>query len=152
MDTTQPGMSEIINAVGTLQAGDRQAARTELLRLWHEWSKRDAPLQRCTIAHFLADTEDDPATELEWDLLALEAATGSRGDSDLEAVDPSLNNFLPSLHLNVGDACRRTGQSERAKLHVENGLARSSSLEDDGYGQYVRGGLERLRARLDNNS
>jgi hypothetical protein len=38
------------------------------------------------MAHELADTEAEIASELEWDLRALEAATGSREPEDGEAL------------------------------------------------------------------
>lgn len=148
MNAPPSGMDEIMRAVGVLQGGDRQCGRTELLRLWQEWSERDASLQRCTIAHFLADTEDDLAAELAWDLLALEAATGSKDERNGDAVDPALASFLPSLHLNVGDAYRRLNEPQRARRHVDSGFERAGLLEDNGYGNMVRMGLERLRGRL----
>ncbi|MDQ2879441.1 MAG: hypothetical protein M3R41_10250 [Pseudomonadota bacterium] len=148
MEVAAAGMDGIMRAVGMLQAGDRADARADLLRLWQEWAGTDAPLQQCTIAHFLADTEDDPAAELAWDMRALNAATGFDDDQDRDAVDPALANFLPSLHLNVADACRRLGEPERARRHVASGLARAPALDEDGYGSMIRKGLERLRDRL----
>lgn len=149
MDALPDDMREIMEAVAVLQAGDCASARPELLRLWGIWSDREAPLHRCTIAHFIADTEEEAAAELTWDLLSLEAATGFKDDQDREPVDPSLAGFLPSLHLNVGDAYRRLGDRDRASRHANNGLARAAALNDDGYGDMIRLGLNRLRARLD---
>ncbi|MGW3068526.1 hypothetical protein ACWDA8_34880, partial [Streptomyces sp. NPDC001130] len=37
-----------------------------------------APLHRCTLAHYLADTHDDPEDELAWDLRALSRAREGR--------------------------------------------------------------------------
>ncbi|PXA84975.1 hypothetical protein DMC47_38625 [Nostoc sp. 3335mG] len=144
-------MEEIMQAVATLQSGERDAARDQLLRLWSRCSEQGTPLQRCTTAHFLADTETDAARELAWDLLALEAATGS-GDEDRDPLDISLASFLPSLHLNVGDAYRRLGNQERAARYAGYGLARAASLNDDGYGYIVRAGLNRLRRCLEDST
>nr|WP_229879498.1 hypothetical protein [Streptomyces echinoruber] len=55
-------------------AGDREEARGRLLDLWAEIGEDGDPLHRCTLAHYLADTQDDPADELAWDLRALSAA------------------------------------------------------------------------------
>lgn len=140
-------MEEIVQAVAALHAGD-PAARQRLLTIWEEWAERDAPLERCTIAHFLADTEEDPEVELEWDLRALYAATGTRAAEDRQAVDERVKSFLPSLHLNVGDAYRRLGDLDRAKRHAEIGLAHAHTLNDDGYGKTIVAGLERLSSRL----
>ncbi|CAM5283259.1 hypothetical protein ATER59S_00430 [Aquamicrobium terrae] len=108
-------------------------------------------MQRCTIAHFLADTEVDAAAELTWDLLALKCATGFDDDQDRDTIDPALASFLPSLHLNVGDAYRRLGERDRALKHVDKGLNWITRLHHDGYGSLVRMGLERLRARLESS-
>lgn len=141
-------MGEIMQAVASLQGGNRDGAREELLRLWKHHGSDGSPLQRCTIAHFLADTEENVATELEWDLRALEVATGCADDKDRDAVDDAVVSFLPSLHLNVGDAYRRLGETELASRHAANGLARINSLPAGGYADMVRSGLARLRDRL----
>jgi len=138
-----------MRAVAMLQGGDHKSARIELLRLWRKWADQDAPLQRCTIAHFLADTEVDAAAELVWDLLALKCATGFDDDQDRDFIDAALASFLPSLHLNVGDAYRRLG--DRALQHVNNGLKWITCLDHDGYGNMVRMGLDRLHARLESS-
>ncbi len=54
--------------------GDREEARERLLGLWAELGEDGDPLHRCTLAHYLADTQDDPTDELAWDLRALSAA------------------------------------------------------------------------------
>lgn len=103
-------------------------------------------MQRCTIAHFLADTEEEVGAELAWDLLALEAATGCDRQGDVDAPSPELGSFLPSLHLNVGDAYRRLGDIDRARDHARFGLGRTAALPSGGYGDMVRTGLDRLLA------
>lgn len=141
-------MAEIMEAITILQCGDRATARTTLLRLWEDLGERGTPMQRCTIAHFLADTEDEVEAELAWDLRSLRAATGKEQDGDHDALEPDLASFLPSLHLNVGDAYRRLGDLERARTHVRFGLSRSEALPTGGYGDMVKAGLERLQTRL----
>jgi hypothetical protein len=141
-------MAEIMEAITILHSGDRATARTALLRLWEELGERGTPTQRCTIAHFLADTEDKVEAELAWDLLALRAATGKEQDADHDALEPDLASFLPSLHLNVGDAYRRLGDLDRARAHARFGLGQSEAMPAGGYGDMVRTGLERLQTRL----
>ncbi len=137
-----------MRALSMFHSGDRESAREELLKLWEQSALADAPAHRCMIAHFLADTEVEPSAELEWDLRALEAATGWRDDVDHGAVDPELDGYLPSLHLNVGDACRRLGELKRAQRHAENGLKHASALEHSAYGASVKAALIRLCDRL----
>ncbi|GHE92801.1 hypothetical protein GCM10017786_26860 [Amycolatopsis deserti] len=111
-------------------------ARRILLRLWEEGSAVD----RCAAAHFLADRQDSPEEELLWDLRALEVAA---------AADPAeVRGFFPSLHLNLGDVYRRLGDVPRAREHLAAARAEIGTLEDDGYGRMIRGGIARLAERL----
>lgn len=145
-DTT---MDEIMKAVTKLQSGDRIGGRSDMLALWEKHRSDGSAMQRCTLAHFLADTEDDVEEELRWDKLALQAATGHDDDRDRDPVDESFAGFLPSLHLNVGDAYRRMGCSDLAAAHAANGMARIGSLPQGGYGNVIRTGLTKLLMRLD---
>lgn len=134
-------MAEVLTALGLVQAGEADA-RTVLMDLWAA-SPQASAARRCTLAHFLADTETDVAAELGWDRIALEAATGdASGDED--AVTQQLETFLPSLHLNIADALRRIGDPDLARFHARAGLRRAQALPADGYGATVRTALERL--------
>ncbi|MCW5253702.1 hypothetical protein [Streptomyces sp. SHP 1-2] len=80
-------------------AGDREEARRRFLGLWAEIGEHGAPLHRCTLAHYLADTQDDPGDELAWDLRALAAAeelTG--GDRPAAPGPPSAPGVLDGQH------------------------------------------------------
>ncbi len=131
-----------------LHRGDKTEARARLLALWDRNSANGARMEMCAIAHFLADTETEPAEELEWDLRSLELATGSREAEDLEPLSPEFESFLPSVHGSVGNGYRQRGDLERARRHVGFATARAGVLADDAYGQMVRGSLRRLRAGL----
>lgn len=128
--------------------GDRARGRTLLLALWEKHAANGDPLQICAMAHNLADSEADPASALEWDLHALEAATGSRQAEDRDVVPPVPETFLPSLHLNVADCYRRLGDLERARRHAQFAARREGVLPDDGYGKMIRAGIRRLLAEL----
>ena len=141
MNNAPDPMPAITAAIARLHAGDRGGARADLLALWEKLEANGAPLHRCTLAHFLADTEKDVPAELMWDRRALLAATGADDGRDLDPVDPALKTFLPSLHLNAGDAYRRMGDLAEARRHAEAGLARAAVLPDDGYGATTKGGL-----------
>ncbi len=69
-------MTRIGQAVILLHAGDREEARNRLGEIWSEIGEAGPPLHRCTLAHYMADAQDDPADELAWDLRALTAADG----------------------------------------------------------------------------
>jgi hypothetical protein len=141
-------MTDIVDAIGVLRGGNAAEGRARLLALWGEHSAKGARLQMSVIAHFLADTEPQPADELEWDLRALEAATGSREAEDLDPVSPGIVTFLPSLHGSVANGYRTLGDRERARRHVRIAVARMGSLADDDYGELVRSGLRRLQRAL----
>ncbi|MGW2027256.1 hypothetical protein ACWCPC_34855, partial [Streptomyces decoyicus] len=69
-------LTRIGQAIMLHRAGDREEARNRLSELWHEIGPQGDAFHRCTLAHYMADTQDDPRDELDWDLRALEAAEG----------------------------------------------------------------------------
>lgn len=71
-------MTRIGQAVILLHAGDREEARNRLGAIWSEIGEEGDDLHRCTLAHYMADAQDDPADELAWDLRALTAAEALR--------------------------------------------------------------------------
>ncbi|MES2393927.1 MAG: hypothetical protein V4555_19980 [Acidobacteriota bacterium] len=149
MEAESNGMQEILAAVGRLQQQDRSRGRAELLALWERCGSNGSALEVCTLAHFLADTETDAALELEWDLRALEAATGDRGASRREPVASVPVAFLASLHLNVGDCLLRAGEVDRAEAHARAGLNAAADLKEDGYGRLTSNALRSLCERID---
>ena len=136
-----------MRAVSMLQSGDRESARSQLIRLWNDCSMGRSAVQESIIAHFLADTEHDLGAELQWDLLSLKAATGSAGAEQRHCADAAVRSFLPSIHLNIGDAYRRLGDLPRARQHADAGLTHINALETSDYRHTVIAGLQRLRAR-----
>ncbi len=102
------------------------------------------------LAHYGADVQEDPQVELAWDLEALDAA-GQVSDARAKELDPKLtiDGFFPSLHLNLADTYRRLGEPVQARHHLDAAVERSPSLPMDGYGETVRGAIDRLRVRLD---
>jgi hypothetical protein len=147
---TDPVMTRIGEALALSQQGRRAEARAAFAALWAELGDGGDPLHRCTLAHHMADVQDDPAEELAWDQRALTAAE-SITDARAEAAGATgpVAAFYPSLHLNLGEDHRRLGDLEAARHHLALGRAAAGALGDDGYGQMVRGGLDSLAARLD---
>ncbi|EMF58570.1 hypothetical protein [Streptomyces bottropensis] len=167
-------MTRIGQAVMLHHGGDREEARHRLLQLWAEIGEDGTPLHRCTLAHYMADTQDDPDTELAWDLRALSAADElSDGRSaehptdhpvhhpphhqaDHSAARPrehhdelAVRAFYPSLHLNLAADYARLGRPDAARSHLRLARAALAALEDGGHGDGVRTALGRLEARLD---
>ncbi|MFI5757649.1 hypothetical protein [Streptomyces sp. NPDC051569] len=137
-------MTRIGQAVMLLHGGDREEARNRFGDLWTEIGEAGDALHRCTLAHYMADTQDDPGDELAWDLRALTAADGTaRPDAS-----PAVRAFYPSLHLNLAADYVKLQRPEAARLHLDRARAAADALGDDGYGYGVRVAIDRLARRL----
>ncbi|MFE7766790.1 hypothetical protein [Streptomyces sp. NPDC057438] len=163
-------MTRIGQAVMLHHGGDREEARHRLQQLWAEIGEDGTPLHRCTLAHYMADTQDDPDTELAWDLRALSAADelsdgrsagpapdlhpvrladrpGGRPDECPDAL--AVRAFYPSLHLSLAADYAKLGRPDAARSHLRLARAALAVLEDGGHGDGIRTALGRLEARLD---
>ncbi|MGW7141598.1 hypothetical protein [Streptomyces xanthophaeus] len=145
-------MTRIGQAVILLHAGDREEARNRLGELWSEIGEEGDSLHRCTLAHYLADAQDDPADELAWDLRALTAADGLRYDTLSKETEPephlAVRVFYPSLHLSLAADYVKLKRPEAARVHLARARAATGALSDDGYGNGVRAAIARLERRL----
>nr|WP_249416438.1 hypothetical protein [Streptomyces sp. TS71-3] len=148
-------MTRIGQVIMLHHGGDREEARGRFLALWSEIGEDGDPLHRCTLAHYMADTQDDPVDELAWDLRALSAAEeltvlppapGTPGGT------PAARAFLPSLHLNLAADYDRLGRPEAARSHVRRARGAMAALGDDRYGRSVRDAIGRLEQRLTDKS
>ncbi|MGA5708333.1 hypothetical protein ACPCK8_17955 [Streptomyces cellulosae] len=128
-------------------AGDREEARHRFLGLWAEIGEHGDPLHRCTLAHYLADTQDDPEDELAWDLRALTAAEEAGGTPAQDGA-PAARALYPSLHLNLAADYVRLGRPDAARTHLDRARGAARTLADDRYGEGVRAAIRRLEARL----
>lgn len=144
--TTDPVMDAVFAAAEAGRGGDRTGARARFEALWEQVGADGDPFHRCTLAHYAADVEDDPHTELVWDERAL-AAADERAQRHHASL--SVGGFLPSLHLNLADVHRRLGDDERARHHLTRARDGVGALPDDGYGAMIRAGIDRCGERLD---
>ncbi|MFI1188202.1 hypothetical protein [Streptomyces californicus] len=155
-------MTRIGQAVMLLHAGDREEARNRFGALWAELGSDGDPLHRCTLAHYMADTQDDPGDELAWDLRALTAAEavrhtdgpGTAGTPGAEGAAaehrdlPAVRAFSPSLHLNLAADYLKLHRHDAARTHLRLARAAAAELTDDGHGGGVRAAIDRLELRL----
>jgi len=140
---------DIVAAVGVALGGDRTQGRHDLRACWAGTAQTDQA-QRCILAHYLADLEDDLAAEVAWDEQALTAFANVH-DADLAPVGiPAAAGLAPSLHLNLSDGYLRQCQLTQARDQLAAGPAALSALPDDGYGAMIRRGLTGLQERLAN--
>ncbi|MDT6982641.1 hypothetical protein ACFSUJ_04685 [Streptomyces lusitanus] len=130
-------------------AGDREEARHRFLGLWAEIGEHGDPLHRCTLAHYLADTQDDPEDELAWDLRALTAAEEAGGTREVQDGAPAVRALYPSLHLDLAADYARLGRPDAARAHLDRARSAARTLADDRYGEGVRAAVRRLEARLE---
>ena len=129
-------MGRINAAVALDYSGNREEARARLEELWEDVEMDGQALPQCTLAHYMADMQDDPHQELLWDLRALEAAGSLAGD---EARD-----YYPSLHLNLAEDYRKLGDWDTAREHLARARELVGALPDNGYGNMIRRGIEDL--------
>ncbi|MCX4720929.1 hypothetical protein [Streptomyces virginiae] len=158
-------MTRIGQAVILLHAGDREEARNRLGEIWSEIGEQGDSLHRCTLAHYMADAQDDPADELAWDLRALTAAATADGPGEepddgpgtgppqdgrpvREEPHPAMRVFYPSLHLSLAADYVKLQRPEAARIHLARARAATGALSDDGYGNGVRAAIARLERRL----
>lgn len=113
----------------------------EAKRLFAEaWELARDDHERSIAAHYLARHQETPEDTLHWNRLALEHARASR--------NPEASAFAPSLHLNLGKALEDCGQLAPARLQYELARATVAHLPDDGYRQFVEGGIARALERV----
>ncbi|WP_280315411.1 hypothetical protein [Nocardia abscessus] len=147
---TDPTLLRIGEAAQLNHSGDREAARLLFAEIWDEIGGEDGdPLHRCTLAHAIADTQEDVQQELLWDQRAL-AAAALLTDADLARAGVTLPaaGLYPSLHLNLSDCYLKLGDFDRAREHLRNAQDTIGTLGDDEYGRLIKDGLERLAEQL----
>lgn len=147
---TDPTLLRIGEAVQLNHQGEREAARLLFAEIWDEiGGEQGDPLHRCTLAHAMADAQDDVRQELVWDQRALAAADLLTDARVAQAgVTLPVAGLYPSLHLNLCDCYRKLGDLDRAREHLQQAQDMIGALGDDEYGQLIRDGLERLTEQL----
>ncbi|MCY1650329.1 hypothetical protein OH769_29080 [[Kitasatospora] papulosa] len=157
-------MTRIGQAVMLLHAGDREEARKRFGIIWSEIGESGDALHRCTLAHYMAGTQDDPGDGLAWDLRALTAAEGLTGttatDRDAEQEDAAhedtdehrdvtaVRALVPSLHLHLAGSYLKLQRFEAARIHLDRAWDAVAVLGDDGYGGGVRAAIGRMEQRM----
>ncbi|WP_261957232.1 hypothetical protein [Streptomyces nigrescens] len=163
-------LTRIGQAIMLHRAGDREEARNRLSALWHEIGPRGDAFHRCALAHYMADTQDDPQDELDWDLRALEAAEGfvterrpgtgpAAGESGVAAAPEgspgprhhplvALRAFFPSLHLNIAADYAALDRPADARAQLLRARASVNALADGEYRQGLRDAIHRLELQL----
>ena len=147
---TDPTIIRIGDGVQLGHRGEREAARHRFAEIWDEiGGERGDPLHRCTLAHAMADVQDDVRDELVWDQRALAAADLITDARVMQAgLALPVAGLYPSLHLNLSECYRKLGDLARAREHVQLARTTIGVLGDDAYGRVIRNGLEQVAERL----
>jgi hypothetical protein len=142
-----PVLARISEALDLFNTGRRAEARDAFSAIWTDLREGDA-FHQCILAHYMADVQDDPHEELDWDRRALDAADRiSRTRPD--AASLTVLSLYPSLHLNLADVLHRTGDLPGARKHLQLAQQSTDALAGDNYGQMIRAGIDRLAQRLE---
>ena len=147
---TDPTLLRIGEAVQLSHQGEREAARVLFAEIWDEiGGEQGDALQRATLAHAMADVQDDVHEELRWDLRAL-AAADLLTDERMAAAGLTMpaTGLYPSLHLNLSECYRKMGDLDLARAHLRHAQDTIGALGDDAYGQLIRDGLEKVAELL----
>lgn len=107
----------------------------EASRLFQQaWDEATTSKEKFIAAHYLARHQKSVSDKLEWDKIALELA--------LELDDESVKGAYPSLYLNIAKCFEDLGDLDSARENYKLGLSFTDQLQDDGYGNLIKNGLE----------
>jgi tetratricopeptide (TPR) repeat protein len=104
------------------------------------WDARTDDYEACIAAHFVARHADRPQEALHWNQVALAHADGV----DSERVQ----DFYPSLYLNLGFAHEVLGQHAEAARHYAQAAAAAVALPASPYTDMVREGIRNALQRM----
>jgi hypothetical protein len=134
-------MTEVGQAAMLHRAGDRAEARCRLGRIWDALGEDADALHRCTVARSLADTQEDPAHELAWDLRALQAVASA-------AQTRAVRAEYASLHLDLAADYLKLHRYGDARRELDLAWRRAGELGGGDHAAGVRAALERMEHRL----
>ncbi|MCK1798963.1 hypothetical protein MTQ01_23625 [Streptomyces sp. XM4193] len=162
--------TRIGQAVILHRGGDREEARRRLAELWTELYAGSSALHRSTVAHYLAQTQDEPDVGLVWDLRALAEAdtlgAGAPADGEAPAGHPDaasaaeqravaqrelreVRSFYPRLHLSLAGAYARLGETAAARRELVRTRSALRALRTDRYAADLRADADRLERALE---
>ncbi|GGX49521.1 hypothetical protein GCM10010341_84010 [Streptomyces noursei] len=155
-------LTRIGQAIMLHRAGDREEARNRLAALWQEIGPRGDAFHRCALAHYMADTQDDPRDALDWDLRALAEAegfvterparTGAAGEAGGQGPRhplAALRAFFPALHLNLAADYAGLDRPADARAQLRRARASVRALADGEYRRRLTEAIQRLELRIE---
>jgi len=137
MDTKNPVVKLCVDGMKAEMEGKPEEARQLFMRAWEE-SKDD--YDACIAAHYVARHQKSPEEILRWNQESLDHANAIN--------DRRVQDFYPSLYLNMGKAHEDLAHREEARRYYELASERLNELPDGKYGDVVRDGVKRGLQRV----
>ncbi len=132
------------NAVVALCAAGMaiEAKPDEAKKLFEQaWEKRSDDFDAAIAAHYLARHQPSASDKLRWDALAVEHAE--------RVPDDSAKEMFPSLYLNLASSLMEAGRMDDARNAAHTASGHIDTLPADGYREFLRMGIDRIRSMLD---
>jgi tetratricopeptide (TPR) repeat protein len=105
------------------------------------WAESSNDFEKCIAAHYVARHQPDAAQTLEWNQAAMDCAN--------RTGDGTVMEFLPSLHLNLGNSYEDLGNLSEARQQYECAADRLAALPPGAYREIVHDGIQRGLHRVD---
>ena len=149
MLATDDTMTRIGKGIELARKGKRVQARVLFEAIWRELEPDGDELRRCALAHSMADVQDDPNEELEWDLTALDAARRVTDEDVRQAgLAGGIADFYPSLYLNLADVHNRLGNYIDARAYLALAREHLARLAVGDYRRMLADALDRVAMRM----
>jgi tetratricopeptide (TPR) repeat protein len=99
------------------------------------WEQSSDDYERCIAAHYVARQQPSLEEALSWNRKALDCAASSS--------DPRLDEFFPSLYLNMGKAHEELGNLGEACAFYDLAAQKANTLPAGPYGRLILQAIER---------
>lgn len=115
---------------------DPEKAKNLFQQAW-EMAKTD--FEKFTAAHYVARHQETSENKLKWDEIALEHAM---------KIEEEVQGSFPSLYLNIGKGYEDLKQIDLSRKNYELALSYVPFLNEDGYGQFLKTGIQNALKRV----
>jgi rifampin ADP-ribosylating transferase len=111
--------------------GKPEEAKQLFLQAWNEASN---DFEKFTAAHYVARHQPTVENKLKWDKISLNSALIINQDS--------MKVCYPSLYLNIGKCYEDLQDFDNAEKSYRLALSYADYLQNDGYGNFLKSGIE----------
>lgn len=118
-------------------AGDLERARAVFTQAWEQATD---DYEHCIASHYLARHQGTPEETLHWNETSMRYAES--------VADERVEDFIPSLLLNLGHSHEQLGNTGEAARFYEQAVTRADALPEGRYGKIVRDAASAGRTRV----